>query len=440
MSEERKMLKYHINQWLTANREQGIRLLQKLVKAASTQGNEVQAQKIVMKTLHKIGLKVDVWEPEGDEVIKHPYFTSPRNEFKGSPNVVGLLKGIGGGRSLILNGHIDIVPEGDHQQWEYDPFSGEISNGRLYGRGATDMKGGNVSLLLALSALRALGIPLKGDVIFQSVIEEESGGLGTLAAILRGYKADAAIIPEPTNMRIFPKQQGSMWFRAHVKGRSAHGGTRYEGVSAIEKALLVVEHIGKLEKRRNERITDPLYSKIPIPLPINVGKIEGGDWPSSVADLVKLEGRMGISPEETMEEAKHELESWMDELKEIDSWFSEHPVTIEWFGARWVPGSIDIEHKLVKYLSASFREVLGHEPVIEASPWGTDGGLLTKVGSTPTIVFGPGVTEKAHFPNEYIEIDKVFEVAEIIALTIVDWCGTPPDSCKTLSQANDISS
>jgi acetylornithine deacetylase len=422
VSDERSMLQSQINQWLTSNREHGVKLLQKLVQADSIQGNEQQAQKVVIKTLHKIGLKVDVWEPDGNELSKHPDFSSSRQEFIGSPNVVGILKGTGEGRSLILNGHIDVVPEGDLEQWEYAPYSGKIIDGKLYGRGATDMKGGNVSLLLALSALRALGIPLKGDVIFQSVIEEESGGLGTLAAILRGYKADAAIIPEPTNMKIFPKQQGSMWFQIEVKGLSAHGGTRYEGVSAIEKAFLVVEHIRELEKRRNKRINDPLYSKVPIPIPINIGKIAGGDWPSSVADRVKLEGRMGISPEETMEEAKHEMENWLLTLKEMDPWFNEHPVTLDWFGARWVPGAIDIEHVFVEKLTSSYQKVLGFAPIIEASPWGTDGGLLTKVGATPTIVFGPGVTEKAHFPNEYIEIDKVFEVAEIIALTIVDWC------------------
>ncbi|WP_198025775.1 peptidase [Bacillus sp. J37] len=417
------MLREQIHHWLQHNRNHGIELLQKLVQANSTQGNEQYAQTIVIEKLRKIGLKVEVWEPDGKFLATHPYFASPRKDFKGSPNVVGTLKGTGEGRSIILNGHIDVVPEGDHAQWGHQPYSGKVIAGKLYGRGATDMKGGNVSLLLALSAIRALGIPLKGDVIFQSVIEEESGGAGTLAAILKGYKADAAIIPEPTNMKIFPKQQGSMWFRLTVKGRSAHGGTRYEGVSAIEKAMLVVDHIRELEKRRNERIHDPLYEKIPIPIPINIGKIEGGDWPSSVADLVKLEGRMGISPDETMNHAKMELETWIKELKNIDQWFNDYPVSLEWFGARWVPGSVDLSHEMIKTLSASYSEVIGKEPVIEASPWGTDGGLLTQVGSTPTIVFGPGVTEKAHFPNEYIEIDKVFEAAEIIALTVVGWCG-----------------
>jgi len=417
------MLREQIHHWLQHNRDHGIELLQKLVQANSTQGNEQYAQTIVIEKLRKIGLKVEVWEPDGKFLATHPYFASPRKDFKGSPNVVGILKGTGEGRSIILNGHIDVVPEGDIAQWDHQPYSGKVIAGKLYGRGATDMKGGNVSLLLALSAIRALGIPLKGDVIFQSVIEEESGGAGTLAAILKGYKADAAIIPEPTNMKIFPKQQGSMWFRLTIKGRSAHGGTRYEGVCAIEKAMLVVEHIRELEKRRNERIHDPLYEKIPIPIPINIGKVVGGDWPSSVADLVKLEGRMGISPDETMNHAKMELETWIKELKNIDQWFNDFPVSIEWFGARWVPGAVDLSHEMIKTLSASYSEVIGKEPVIEASPWGTDGGLLTQVGSTPTIVFGPGVTEKAHFPNEYIELDKVFEAAEIIALTVVDWCG-----------------
>ena len=155
------------------------------------------------------------------------------------------------------------------------------------------MKGGNVALLMALESIIATGIKLKGDVIFQSVIEEESGGAGTLAAVLRGYHADGAIIPEPTNMKMFPKQQGSMWFRITVTGKAAHGGTRYEGVSAIEKSLLVIQGLQQLEKDRNTRITDPLFNKTPIPIPINIGKITSGQWPSSVPDTAVIEGKMG---------------------------------------------------------------------------------------------------------------------------------------------------
>lgn len=414
--------KEEVKQWLKENKDRGIQLLQQFVQARSTQGNEKTVQELVIKELEQMGLEVDVWEPDGKELAGNPYFASSRSEFSGSPNVVGVLKGTGSGRSIILNGHVDVVPEGDLEKWDLAPYSGQIVDGRMYGRGTTDMKGGNVSLLLAMQAIQALGFRLKGDIIFQSVVEEESGGAGTLAAILRGYKADAALIPEPTNMKIFPKQQGSMWFRIHVKGQSAHGGTRYEGVSAIEKSMTVVNHILQLEKTRNERVTDPLYKNIPIPFPINMGKIYGGDWPSSVADLVIIEGRMGVSPEETMDEAKREMEKWVKSLKVLDPWFEEHPPQLEWFGARWLPGAIDMEHDLMKLLIDKYKDLLNEEPVIEASPWGTDGGLLTGVGDTPSIVFGPGVTEMAHFSNEYIELDKIFEVAEIITLTLLEWC------------------
>ncbi len=419
MSGWKEKIRAHIEKERAAATE----LLQVWVRESSVQGEERSIQERIAKRLHEIGLEVDQWVMEGEELTRHPYFVSPRTTFENSPNVVGVWKGTGGGRSLILNGHVDVVPAGDRDQWDHDPFSGQMIDGKLFGRGSTDMKGGNLASLLAIETLKALGVRLKGDVIFQSVVEEESGGAGTLSTILRGYKADAALIPEPTNMKIFPKQQGSMWFRLTVKGRSAHGGTRYEGVSAIEKSMLVVQEIGRLEKERNERITDPLYAKLPIPIPINIGVIEGGKWPSSVADLVKLEGRMGVAPGESMDDAKAEMAAALKRLAERDSWFAEHPVELEWFGARWVPGAVAEDHPMMEVLQKSFEAVTGKQAVVEASPWGTDGGLLTVLADTPAIVVGPGVTQVAHYPNEYIELDAVFQCAEIFALAMLEWCG-----------------
>lgn len=412
-----------IREQIEKERAAATQLLQEWVREPSVQGEERSIQEKIAQRLHAMGMEVDLWVMGGEELLKHPYFVSPRSEFSGSPNVVGVWKGTGGGRSIILNGHVDVVPAGDPAQWSHDPFSGESEEGKLYGRGSTDMKGGNLSSLLAIQVLQALGIRLKGDVIFQSVVEEESGGAGTLAAILRGYKADAALIPEPTNMKIFPKQQGSMWFRLTVKGRSAHGGTRYEGVSAIEKSMQVVTAISKLEKERNDRIVDPLYAKLPIPIPINLGVIEGGKWPSSVADLVKLEGRMGVAPGEKMEAAKREMEEALAALAHDDPWFAEHPVELEWFGARWVPGDVGEDHPLMEILQDQFLKVTGERAVVEASPWGTDGGLLTTLADTPAIIVGPGTTAVAHYPNESVELDEVFRCAEIFALTLMEWCG-----------------
>ena len=413
-----------IHSYIDTHRQEACELLSKLVQQASTQKNEQGVQMIVIEKLKSLGLDVDVWDPEYSVLATSPYFVPSRNTFAGSPNVVGRLKGSGGGKSLILNGHIDVVPEGDRSKWTHDPFSGRQENGKIFGRGTTDMKGGNVSMILALESIIKSGIKLKGDIIFESVIEEESGGAGTLATVLRGYKADAALIPEPTNMKLFIKQQGSMWFRVTVEGRSAHGGTRYEGVSAIEKAILVHQAILQLERRRNARIIDPLYRSIPIPVPINMGKIQGGSWPSSVADLVTIEGRIGVAPHEEMDEVREELRACVQDASKQDAWLAEHPAKVEFFGAQWVPNTLEESHPFAAAMKASFEAIYKKPVNVEASPWGTDGGLLGKLGNIPTLVIGPGETRLAHYPDEYIEADEMIRAAKVFAHLLVNWCGT----------------
>ncbi|ODG93058.1 MULTISPECIES: peptidase [Bacillaceae] len=412
-----------IQDYISNHKDKTVDLLKQLVMENSVSGNESKAQAIVLEKLRELDLDLDVWEPDLKEMKEHPYFISTRDSFTGSPNIVATLKGTSGGKSMILNGHIDVVPEGNIQQWTYAPYSATVVDNKLYGRGATDMKGGNVALILAIEAIKRSGITLKGNVYFQSVIEEESGGAGTLATILRGYSADGVIIPEPTNMKFFIKQQGSMWFRLKVKGKVAHGGTRYEGVSAIEKSVLIIQQIQKLEQLRNERIADPLYDGVPIPIPINIGTIHGGTWPSSVSDLVTLEGRFGVAPNERLEDAKIEFENWIDNIKNLDDWFVENPVEVEWFGARWVPGTVEADSELVQTLQQNYLETMKQNPVVEAAPWGTDGGLFTQILNIPMIVFGPGETKVAHYPDEFIDLDQMFLAAEIIACTLIDWCG-----------------
>jgi acetylornithine deacetylase len=397
--------------------------MQKLIQQPSIQGNEKNAQDIVIQKLNDLGLEVDVWDPSYKELSASSFFVPSRSSYEGSPNVVGVLRGEGGGKSIILNGHIDVVPEGDRTQWKYDPFSGQVEDGKMFGRGTTDMKGGNVALLFALEAIIKSGIKLRGDVIFQSVIEEESGGVGTLATLLRNYTADAAIIPEPTNMKLFIKQQGSMWFRVIVEGLAAHGGTRYEGVSAIEQAWKIHQAILALEKKRNASVNDPLYSHIPIPLPINVGKIQGGSWPSSVPDLVTLEGRIGVGPHENMEDVKKELADCLNQTCLADDWLNNHPVKLEFFGAQWVPNAVDNLHPFAIAMQENFESIYHRKIKIEAAPWGTDAGLLGRVGNIPTLVIGPGETKLAHYPNEYIEIKEVIQAAKLFALTLLTWCG-----------------
>ncbi len=411
-----------ITQWIDEHKDEYTKFLQKLVQEESTRGQESKGQAVIVEKCRELGLTLDIWEIGDHKLFHHPEFHSDRSDFKGNPNVVGILKGTGGGKSLIVNGHIDVVPVGDEKDWTVPPFSGMLKDGKVYGRGTTDMKGGTVAILMAMDAIISLGIKLKGDIIFQSVIEEESGGAGTLATLIRGYKADGAIIPEPTSLKIFPIQQGSIWFRLKVKGKQAHGGTRYEGINASEKAMAVMNQLKKLEDFRNKGITDPLYESVPIPVPINIGKIEGGTWPSSVPDLVVIEGRYGIKPNESVEDAKKEFVEALNQLKEIDSWFQSHPVELEWFGARWLPGYLDIDHPLVQTVSGSYKKILKTQPVIQASPWGTDGGILSQIGNIPVVVFGPGVTEKAHDFDEFIELKSLWAAAKIIACSMIEWC------------------
>lgn len=418
MSTKKEILARYID----AHREEGVELLKAMVQKRSIQGNEAPAQDVVINYLEKLGLPVDVWDIDPQKLASNPLFLSERKEFSNSPNVAAVLKGSGGGRSILLNGHIDVVPEGDLDKWSVDPYGGSVKNGKMYGRGTTDMKGGTVSLLMAIEAIIKSGITLKGDVVFESVIEEESGGAGTLDATLRNYVADAAIIPEPTCMKLFIKQQGSMWFRISIDGRSAHGGTRYEGVSAIEKAWLIHRAILNLEESRNSGISDPLYQHVQIPLPINVGRITGGNWPSSVPDLVILEGRMGVGPEENIQDAKKELIECIEKVCATDPWLKEHPARIEFFGGQWVPNSVSADHPFVATVSSNFKQMYQKDIVVEASPWGTDAGILGAQGAITTLVIGPGETRVAHYPDEYIEIDKMIEAAKLFAGVIVDWC------------------
>lgn len=412
-----------VDQYIDGHKEENFKLLQRLVQQKSTQGNEGSAQKIIIEYLRTLPVSLDIWELSPSNLQKSPFFISDRIDFSGSPNVVAVLEGSGGGRSILLNGHIDVVPEGEREKWTDDPYSGIIRNGKLYGRGSSDMKGGTLALIMAIAAITNNAIRLKGDVIFESVIEEESGGAGTLAAALRGYKADGAIIPEPTGMKMFVKQQGSMWFRIAVKGKSAHGGTRYEGISAIEKALVIHDAILDLEKKRNADIVDPLFNDVPIPLPINIGTISGGTWPSSVPDLVTIEGRMGVGPEEKIADARNALATTVADTCQKDDWLKSNPAKLEFFGAQWVPNSVQSDHALVKTVGEHYAHFYHSAMKIEASPWGTDAGVLNAVNGTQTLVIGPGETRLAHYPDEHIDLGEVTRAAKIFSRTIIDWCG-----------------
>ncbi|HYE82355.1 MAG TPA: peptidase [Clostridia bacterium] len=414
--------KVQVIKMIEANKNEIVKTVQELIKYPSVMGEEKEAQIYFSDLLRKLSLNVDVWEPTMEDMKINPDFLAARDHFEGSPNVVGVLKGKGGGKSILLNGHMDVVPDGDND-WDDSPWSGKLAAGKIYGRGASDMKGGIIANVMAVKAIMDSGIQLKGDVIIESVIGEETGGAGTLSAISRGYKADGAIVPEPTDMQLCPVSMGVTWFRIIVKGLAAHAATSYLGVNAIIKASMILQKINEFEAKIIKEKKHELYKHHPAPFSINIGIIKGGIFPTSVPDEVIIEGRMSFTPDEEISEARRGFEAAVYEAAEKDDWLKEHRPIIEWFGFCLNSGSVDKEHPLVKTMADNYKSIKGNEPDIVGTPWGTDAGALIRYGNTPTVVFGPGPGGTAHKANEHVDVDKLVETTKIIACTILDWCG-----------------
>lgn len=394
-----------------------------LVRVPSWEGRETPAQELMAGWMEEAGLEVDVWEIDTDALRGHPAYSAeiPRERPLG---VVGTLPGGGGGRSLILNGHVDVVPPGDEALWSHPPFEGVVEDGRLYGRGALDMKGALVAGLFALKALREAGVEPAGAVHLQSVVGEEDGGMGTLAAILRGYRADGAVVLEPTELVVAPAQAGALNFRVRVPGRAAHGAVREEGVSALEKLFGVYGALRELEAARNRRLAgDPLFGRHGLPFPICVGTVRGGDWASSVPDHVTVEGRYGVAPGEDLDEARGELEAAVAEACRADPWLREHPAEVGWWGGRFEPARTDPDHPVVEAVAGAAGVVTGEEPRVEGMTYGADMALLVNHADTPTVLFGPGDIRRAHRPDEWVAVEELVAVARVAAVAVVRFCG-----------------
>ncbi|GAI97547.1 unnamed protein product, partial [marine sediment metagenome] len=257
-----------------------IRFVQNLVRIPSVNrppdGEEKECQEFIASKLKKLGMNVDMFTPDEVTGIKdNPYYVPGRN-YTGRPNVVGSLKGEGGGRSILLTIHADVVSPGE-EKWEHDPWGGEIIEGKMYGRGSADAKGGLAAQIMAVECIKEVDFDLRGDLIFASVVDEEFGGMnGSLATSLRIGKIDAGILSEPTSLSILPGCAGGQQYEITVKGRFAFEGQKYLGVNAIEKMYKIIEGLQELEEERNQKVkTSPLFSKYPIRTPITVISIRG---------------------------------------------------------------------------------------------------------------------------------------------------------------------
>jgi acetylornithine deacetylase len=397
--------------------------LQELVRVSSQTGHEGPAQDAVARLMRAHDLKVDIWEPDVADLEPHAESVTLSRDFTARPNVVGTCRGRGGGRSLILNGHIDTVEVGDPAAWSHAPLGGDVSGGRLYGRGACDMKGGIVANLFSLRALRLAGFHPAGDVFVQSTISEEDGGAGALAAVLRGYVADGALISEPTNLAIVTAQGGALMFRLEVHGLSAHACVRYEGVSAVEKFAYLHKGLLEFETRRSAEITHPLYAGMRIKAPINIGVVRGGSWASSVPESLVAEGRAGLVPGEELEIFKTELAAEIARLADTDPWLRKHPPEVTWLNGQFAPAGVPVESSLVESLCQAWQMANSSSARIEAVTYGADMRHFVITGGVPCVMFGAGDVRVAHAPDESIPIDELLAAITTTAVFVANWCG-----------------
>ncbi len=403
------------------NLDEMLAFLGQMVAFPSLGGNESPIQRFLAQYMQSLGMEVDVWDLDFEALRQHPAFSTEIDRPEGL-GVVGTM-GQGDGKSLIFNGHIDVVPAGDTANWHYQPFQATVADGNVYGRGALDMKGGLCCAIFAAKAIRDAGVTLKGKLMIESVIGEEDGGVGALAAVVRGYKADAAVIMEPTELMIAPAQAGALNFRITVPGLAAHGAVRSEGVNPIDKFIPIYQALMYFESVRNQQSDNPLFAAYPIPYPICIGTLQAGNWASTVAESLTFEGRFGIAVGEDIPTARQSFEAVITTVAQSDEWLSHHPPVVEWWGGQFESASIPADHPIVTTVGAAFTDITGGTPIYRGMPYGADMRLLVNNGNTPTLMFGPGNVRKAHQPDEYVPVEDLVTVVRTLALTALRFCG-----------------
>ena len=270
--------------------------------------------------------------PSWEELKKHPGYIPVERGYEGRPNIVATWKGSGGGRSLLLNGHTDVIPVGNGEGWSDNPWSAKVKEGRIYGRGSCDMKSGVASHILAVELLKAAGIKLKGDVLINIVIDEEVSGHGTLDTVIRGYKADAGISGETSGLAVQPACIGRIWFEIEIQGKAAGIQRRYQGVSGIELGYKITKAVEALEAKRVATVKHPLYPKAIDALPCMIGAFHSGNFPSSFPATCLLKGSMATVPGEDHEGVKRSLVEHIAKAAAEDPWMKDHPPKVRFVG------------------------------------------------------------------------------------------------------------
>lgn len=404
------------------------RMLLELLAIPSVTGSaaETEMQHRLAGQLDHLGLDVDLWQADLPALRAHADFPgteAPRDEAWGLVGTTPTTPAGGDGPTMILQGHVDVVPPGDLRKWHGDPFAPRVTGNVVHGRGACDMKAGLVANLAALAAIRASGARLRGRVAAHFVVSEEDGGLGAFATLQRGHTGDACIITEPTSGALVTANGGSLTFRIEVPGRATHASTRDAGVSAIDAYLPIHQALARLEARRNAS-ADPLMAEYQTPYALSVGILRAGDWASSVPDSLVAEGRLGVQLGEDPAQAVADLETCLAEACAADPWLRENPAIVTWPGGWFASGRLPEGHPLADLVRDAHSDVVGGPRVPEhGAPYGSDLRLYAAAG-IPTLQFGPGDVRLAHSTQEQVSIPEVVAVARTLTVAVLRTVGT----------------
>lgn len=418
-----------IQQTVQANRELLLTTLEELIRIRSVNrspvGEEGECQRYLARRLQQAGYAVDLYCPdEVAELRKHPLAT-PDRQYPGRPNLSTLRKGTGGGRSLILSGHIDTVPAGT-LPWTQDPFTPLRVGDRIYGRGSNDMKAGVAINLFVLQMLDLLGITLKGDLTIESAVDEEFGGVnGTLAARLRGSVADAAILTEPSGLRICPAQRGGR--TVHLLFRAMGGVPDSQpGAGVVTQLKCFMDALpGFAAQRRHGCNVHPLYTHCGDPVPVTITKISTGPWgsgePITVPEECRVELYWQFMPGEEEADADAEFDNWLKGVVAgAPDVFANAPAVTK--AVRWLPGSaITADAPLCTELASAAEEINGSRPLIQGIEAPCDLFAFHRFG-IPAVLWGP-VGGNAHGSDEFVTISSMLQAAAALLLFACRWCG-----------------
>jgi len=416
---------------LNDRRNEVVDLTRKLVQFPSVLkppvGNEKACQAFITDWLGEFCDDVDVFElPEVTGFLEHPAHWK-YNNYAGRPDVVGILRGSGQGRSLLFNGHVDVVPE-DPLPWIHPPFGAEIEDGRLYGRGSADCKGGLAACMMAAKVIKAAGIKLKGDLIIQSVVGEEyAGANGSLAAVLRGHTAEAGISVEPSGMDLGTSTRCGRLYEIKVSRENAlfmSSGQEYNPASLISHLVAGIEAFHRF--RNKQKPENIIYKDYPNPQPASVVKIKAGQVePGGLIGVPKeawLHAWIYGMPEETEEGLDREVMEFFEDWIEKDKLLKDSHVEIIRH-TRFLEGSIvPLNHPIIDTITDIFRIVTDRDTAVGPTSVTGDLGILNQWGKTPTVTLGPR-GGNLHDSDEFVVIQDLLDLVSIYARIIIAWCG-----------------